>query len=213
LKSANAWLRVFGLTTRALGAYSQEYFDSVVKNAEIRLKKWHSYRDDGLPQYPWEYAVNSYFMARNDKRPRVNGNPVGPEEVPTSQYIFLHPGASLEWRDASAETIDSGAKPALYVELFGINRWSFDEDTGAMLGSKGISIIVSYTNREGSESTGYGLLFHSRLTRQFTFGITRAGDETVYLVNVDFAEYFKEKLGYWKKVGAKIDEGKAALSQ
>ena len=80
-----------------------------------------------------------------------------------------------------------------------------------MVGGKGISIIMSYATRDGVEKVGYGLMFHSRLTKQFTLGITRAGNETVYLVNVDLADYFKEKLGYWKEVQKKIDTLKEGI--
>jgi hypothetical protein len=207
-KSANAWLRVAALTKLALGEYSQKYLDAVKQLSDRRLKMWHAYRDDALPQFPWEYALNSHFMRRNDTRPIVDGNPQGYETIPTSQYIFLHPGASLEWRDAKQSTSDNHVKPALYVELFGVNHWSYDDSTGEMLGGKGISLMVSYANRKGRTSTGYGLMFHSRMTKQFTLGITRAGGETVYLVNVDLAEYFKKNLSYWKDIQNKIDAGK-----
>jgi hypothetical protein len=208
-ETAHAWLRVAAMTRLALGEYSRDYLAGMAALSARRVKMWHAYRDEALPQYPWEYWLNSKAMERADTRPLGpdKKNPLGYETIPTSQFIFLHPGASLEWRDARQESTDSKAIPALYVELFGINRWSFDSATGEMIGGKGISIIVSYANRDGAKSTGYGLMFHSRLTKQFTLGITRAGDETVYLVNVDLAEYFKQKLGYWKEIQKKIDGG------
>ena len=204
LRSTHAWLRLIALTHATLIEYSSEYTQAVKEFSDRRVKMWHAYRDEALPQFPWEYALNSYFMKRNDKRPVVDGNPQGYETIPTSQYIFLHPGASLEWRDAKQDTTDSNVKPALYLEVLGVNRWSFDDSTGEMLGGKGISLILSYANREGRTSTGYGLMFHSRLTKQFSLGITRAGNETVYLVNVDLAEYFKTNLSYWKDIGDKM---------
>lgn len=208
-ETAHAWLRVAGMTGLALGEYSKEYLTGMAALSARRLKMWHAYRDEAMPQYPWEYWLNSKAMDKADKRPLGpdKKNPLGYETIPTSQFIFLHPGASLEWRDARQETTDSKAIPALYVELFGINRWAFDSATGEMIGGKGISVIVSYANRDGAKSTGYGLMFHSRLTKQFTLGITRAGNETAYLVNVDLAEYFKQNLGYWKDIQKKIDGG------
>jgi len=207
-KSANAWLRVAALTKLALGEYSKKYLDAVKELSDRRLKMWHAYRDDALPQFPWEYALNSHVMRRNDTRRIVDGNPQGYETIPTSQLIFLHPGASLEWRDAKQNTSDSHVKPALYVELFGINHWSFDDSTGEISGEKGISLMVSYANRQGRTSTGYGVMFHTRMTKQFSLGITRAGGEMVYLVNVDLAEYFKKNLSYWKDIQNKMDGGK-----
>jgi hypothetical protein len=207
LKSANQWLTLSNLMQRGLALYSKEYTDAVKAYADRRVKMWHAYRDEALPQYPWEYLLNSAVMKSTDRRPRVNGNPVGYEQIPTSQIIFLHPGVSLEWRDAKGETQDDNVKPALYVELFGINRWDYDE-AGNMRGGKGISLMVSYANRNGKQSTGYGVMFHSRLTKQFTLGITRADGEMVYLVNVDLAEYFKTYLPHWKDVQSKIDGGR-----
>jgi hypothetical protein len=202
--TAGQWLRLSNLMRRGLVLYQKEYVDSVKEYADTRARMWHAYRDDGLPQYPWEYWLNSLVMKRNDDRPRVNNNPVGYEKIPTSQLIFMHPGASLEWREDRGDTDEENLKPALYVEVFGINSWEYDSN-GEMLGGKGISLMLSYTNREGRESAGYGLMFHSRKTKQFSFGITRAGDETVYLLNVDLAEYFKTQLPYWKDVQKKID--------
>ena len=86
---------------------------------------WHAYRDDALPQFSWEYAINSARMKRTGK------NPQGFEPIPTSQIIFLHPGASLEWRDARKGSTDSRTKPAVYLEVLGINKWRWNEDTGA----------------------------------------------------------------------------------
>lgn len=203
-RSAGQWLRLSNLMRRGLVLYQQEYMDSVKAYADTRVRSWHAYRDDGLPQYPWEYWLNSLMMKRNDQRPRVNNNPVGYEKIPTSQLIFMHPGASLEWREKRGQSGEENLKPALYVEVFGINRWEYDA-TGAMLGGKGVSLMVSYTNREGRESTGYGLMFHSRKTKQFSLGIARAGGDTVYLLNVDLAEYFKTQLPYWADVQTKID--------
>ena len=126
---------------------------------------------------------------------RTGKNPQGFEPIPTSQIIFLHPGASLEWRDARKGSTDSRTKPAVYLEVLGINKWRWNEDTGAMIGGKGLSLIVSYTQRDAAKDFGVGLMFHSRRTRQFTLGITR----------VDLAEYVKDKLSYWKSVGQRID--------
>jgi hypothetical protein len=209
LSSANSWLRVAGLTRLTLDEYSKNYLVDQRELSARRLKMWHAYRDEGLPQFLWEYWINSAQMKHADKRQTGpdGKNPLGYEPIPTSQFIFLHPGASLEWRDAKQDTTDSNVKPALYVELFGVNRWSWDEKTGDMKGGKGISLVMSYANRDGAKSTGYGLMFHSRLTKQFTLGITRAGDDTALLINVDLAEYFKQKMGYWKKIQEKIDAG------
>jgi hypothetical protein len=207
------WIRLARLTERALGDYAQPTFDQTQSYVQRRVNMWHAYRDVALPQYPWEYAVNSWRMKREDQREvgPGNKNPLGMEPIPDSQLMFLHPGASLEWRDARKETADSKAMPALYVELIGINSWDWDTTSGAMVGGKGISIIMSYANRDGGEKVGYGLMFHSRISKQFTLGITRAGDETVFLVNVDLAEYAKKQLGYWKDIQTKVDGLEARL--
>jgi hypothetical protein len=46
-------------------------------------------------------------------------------------------------------------------------------------------------------------MFHSRFSRTYTFGITRSGDSTNIVFNVDVAEFFKDKLSYWKGVETK----------
>lgn len=201
LQASRDWLRMLALVRLGLGAYSERYVNEEKALSDKRIKMWNAYRDEALPQYFWEYKLNSSEMERNDKRLVVNGNPQGPEEIPSSQWILLHPGASLEWRNSENDTTDNDAKPALYVEVFGRYRWSWDEATGDMRGGSGASLIVSYADREGRTEVGYGILLHSRFTKQFSLGITRAGGDTVYLVNVDLAEYFRDKLEFWSRVG------------
>jgi hypothetical protein len=200
------WLRIAALVRVTLSLYSDAYVEAKIVELERRVKMWKAYREEALPQFWWEYGLNSWRMGKQDQRV-VDGqanNPEGYETVPDSQIIFLHPGAALQWRDVKAGTSEEEVKPAIYVELLGLNRWSWNESTGEMRGGRGISLMMTYAERDGSQDVGYGLLFHSRTTKQFKLGIARSDGEMMYMLNVDLAEYFKERMDYWQKVETKI---------
>jgi hypothetical protein len=210
IAAAKAWLRAVQLVETALTRYTAPTLDELLQRSTTRLAMWHSYRDEGLPQYPWEWLLNSARLNKADKgsdgRPRdANGQPMGPMQVPTDQIILLHPGVGLEYRehpDEPTASTDSKMSPIIYLEVVGRHSWSWDESTGAMLGGRGISFVATYADREDDTEVGYGVLFHLRRAKAFTFGITRSGDATNIIFNADVADFFKDKLGYWKKVEA-----------
>jgi hypothetical protein len=210
IAAAKAWLRVVQLVEAALTRYAAPTLDELLQRSTTRLAMWHSYRDEGLPQYPWEWLLNSARLNKADKGPGgrpldEDEQPIGPMRVPTDQIILLHPGVGLEYRehpDEPTATGDSNLSPIIYLEIVGRNRWSWDESTGTMLGGRGISFVATYADREDDTEVGYGVLFHMRRTKGYTLGITRSGDATNIIFNADVAEFFKDKLGYWKKVEA-----------
>jgi hypothetical protein len=126
--------------------------------------------------------------------------------VPTDQIIFLHPGVGVEWRDA----VKSGAKTqaAVYLELVGINRWSWDDDTANMTGGSGVSIVTTYAKRDNATKVGYGLMFHFKSAKPLALAITKSGGDTSIVLNVDLAEFVKDKMGYWKKIDEVATLGK-----
>lgn len=209
INSAKAWLRVFQLTERTLTQYAAPALDALLQRSTTRLAMWHSYRDDALPQFQWEWLLNSWRLNKEDKGPHgrardKDGQPIGPMNVPTDQWIFLHPGVGLEYRDRPDESSASGESktaPIVYLEIFGRNRWSWNEKTGEMIGGSGVSLVATYAARDDDTEVGYGLLFHSRRSKAYTLGITRSGDATNIIFNADLAEFFKEKMAYWSSVG------------
>jgi hypothetical protein len=208
INESKAWLRVFQLTERTLTQYSAPALNAILQRSTARLAMWHAYRDDGLPQFQWEWLLNSWRLnkadkGRNGRERDKDGQPIGPMKVPTDQIIFLHPGVGLEYRDKpnkASGSDDSKTSPIVYLELIGRNRWSWNESTGQMIGGSGVSIIATYADRNHDTKVGYGLQFHSRLTKNYTLGITRTGDTTSVVFNADLAEFFKDKMAYWKGV-------------
>src|SRR5262249_11216603 len=157
---------------------------------------------EALPQYPWEWVLNSWYIGWQDKRGR---DAAGPRPPPTSELVFLHPGVGVEWRDGIKN--GSKAQPSVYLEGAGFYRWDWAESTGAMEGAKGISVIASYTQRDKETKVAYGLLFHWRKSSQlrpFSLAVTKASGNTSILLNVDLAEYFKDKLGYFQAAEEKV---------
>jgi hypothetical protein len=211
IKTAKSWLRATQLANTALSRYAQSFLEAQLARSTARLAMWHSYRDEALPQFQWEWLLNSYRLNKADKdlkkgRPRdSNGQPMGPMNVPTDQIIFLHPGVGLEHRDnpdkqTTAAESESKTQPILYLELIGRNRWSWNENTGQMIGGNGISLVATYADRGDDTKVGYGIMFHSRRTKAYTLGITRSGDATNIIFNADLAEFFKDKLSFWQDI-------------
>ena len=211
IRSAKAWLRVAQLADAALSSYSGSAIDALLARSTHRLAMWHAYRDEALPQFQWEWLLNSWRLTRADRGPNgrardADNQPIGPMRVPTDQIVFLHPGVGLEYRDkpdkqpAAGTSGESKTAPIVYLELLGRYRWSWDESTGKMIGGSGVSLVATYADRDNDTDVGYGLLFHSRRTKAYTLGITRSGNATNIIFNADLAEFFKDKLSYWKGV-------------
>jgi len=206
LNTAKNWLRLAHLVEGALTLYTSPALEYRQAEAKRRLDMWHAYRDDALPQFPWEWAVNSWYIGQHSPRERdVSGQPLGPLPLPTAQIVFLHPGTGVEWRDGIKN--GSKAQPSVYLEVAGFYRWRWDELTGAMEGAKGISAIATYTQRSNETKVGYGFLFHwgnSAQLKPFSIAVTKTGSSTSILLNVDLAEYLKDKLGYYQQAEANI---------
>ncbi len=206
MTKAKAWIRVTVLTESALQAYSASYVASLAAESALRLSRWHAYRDDGLPQFQWEWLLNSWRLTHKETRPLdQNGQPEGPRAVPTDQIILLHPGIGVEWRDAVAS--GSKTQAAVYLELLGINRWSWKDDTADMGNAVGISAVATYAKRDQATSVGYGLMFHFRSVKPLALAITKSGGDTSIVLNIDLAEYVKDKMDYWSGVGKEAAAG------
>jgi hypothetical protein len=219
IETAKAWLRAAQLADAALSRYAFTYIDSLLARSTQRIAMWHAYRDEALPQFPWEWLVNSWRLNRSDTRLRdAQDQPIGPIDVPTDQLVVLHPGIGLEYRDTPDEIPAAGTQeeshtvPIVYLELLGRYRWSWDETTGKMIGGNGVSLVATYGDRDNDTDVGYGLLFHFRATKAYTLGITRSGDATNVIFNVDLADFFKDKLSYWKDIEERIDDLEASLA-
>lgn len=208
IATVKAWLRAVQLAETALSRYAAPALEELQQLSAARLAMWHAYRDEALPQYPWEWLINSARLNKADQGPSGrlrdgDGQPIGPMNVPTDQLIVLHPGVGLEYRsepDEIAAASESKTKPIVYLELIGRYRWGWDESTGRMRGGAGVSLVATYADRDEDTEVGYGLLFHTRRSKAYTFGVTRSGDATNIIFNADFAEFFKDKLSYWKGV-------------
>lgn len=213
---ARNWLRLTVLAESVVTLAGAPALRERLALAEHRLAMWYAYRDEALPQYPWEWLVNSAYIGRHDDRERdEHHQPIGPRVPPGLQIILLHPGVGLEYRDtASNSSGKSKFQPAIYLEAAGFYKWSWDEETGAMLGGRGISAVVSYTKRDTLTEVGYGLLFHWRKSAElkpFTLAVTKSGGDTSILLNVDLADYVKEKLAYYRQAEANIRDLRAEI--
>ncbi len=191
LAYAERVLRIVALVQRGMQFHADTVIEAYRDRYTVRDRMWEAYRDQALPQYPWEWGINSWRMSRADDRPRdAAGEPMGPMEIPDDQIIFLHPGVGLERLDVDGD--DATTDPTLYLEFIGYNRWQWDQRTGAMQGGLGVSLIGSVTRRDDADDFSYGVMFHWRST--FRVAVTRTDDATGILLGVDLAEMFRDKL-------------------
>jgi hypothetical protein len=199
VQQAQAWIRIIVLTESTLRAYSAAYLAKLQSLSSLRLARWHAYRDDALPQFQWEWLVNSWRLTGKETRALdpVSHQPMGPRLPPTNQIILFHPGVGIEWRDAVAN--GSKVQSSVYLEVVGINRWSWQEDSANMIGVAGISVVATYANRDNGTRVGYGLMFHLRSVKPVALAVTKSGGDISVVLNVDLAEFVKEKMDYYKQ--------------
>lgn len=158
-------------------------------------QQWHQYATAARSQTPIELSINSaVFDYRKDK----NGF-VAP---PDYQFIVLHPSVALEY--VSGAAAGSRFEPAIVMEWFGYNAWSWQTTDGVQMKRPiGVSIVSSFTDRAGTKGTGNGLMFH--YNHIYSLGITRHSHDTGMFFSVDLQKLLMDKATQLKDVKTKFN--------
>jgi hypothetical protein len=110
-------------------------------------------------------------------------------EPPSWAAVFFHPSVALDY--VGSADPGSRLKPALALEVIGVNWWNYNDKTNKAEDLRGISAIVSYADRAGARSTGVGLMV--RWDTGYSLAVTRHGSETGVMVSIDLAQFAQKK--------------------
>lgn len=153
----------------AAGAELAEFTREIGKLQEM----WRQYAVEARSQTPIELWINSW---RFDAAKATDGF----ARPPDRQIIALHPSVAMEYLAHG----ESRFEPALMVEWIGINRWWWaGGEEPRMEHPIGLSLISTYSERDGARDVGHGLVAHYR--HVYSLGVTRHGGDTGVFVSLD----------------------------
>jgi hypothetical protein len=134
------------------------------------------YLFEGFPMFPWEAAVNSWFLT-----PKHIAN--GP---PRNQIVLMHPAAGIVVATASDAKSDTGA--TLSIEPLGWVRYAEDHKSWV-----GFSLLAVFP---GDREPGYGVAVNYNM---FKLGVTWHDDDTgerdgpAVFLGLDLYQFLGEK--------------------
>lgn len=176
-EAAKIVMRAGKLVNRSLAFSDRATYQEALAAARLRDAKWTSYFDEARLQLPLELALNGWLHGLAN---RAAG---GFADVPTYQWILLHPEIGMEYvRGAEA---GSRLQPALVIEVIGYNRWSWSKE-GKMENALGVSFIGAYSDRAGISSVRPGVMVH--LQNKYAFAYTRNSGKNGFILSVDLAK-------------------------
>ncbi|MEX0738977.1 MAG: hypothetical protein WD071_06525 [Pseudohongiella sp.] len=163
---------------------------------------WDLYTNDARVQYPWEMLLNGHLYQRDLRQlERETGQDVAlaDRKPPDSQVILLHPGIGMEYVDEASD--GSRFEPAVVMEWIGFNRWEY-RGAGTdvrMARPLGVSLITTFSDRDGSKNVGHGLALHWK--NNMTTGLSwRSGGEVGVFISIGLAERFSTEQGRLDKI-------------
>lgn len=171
------------LVNKAIDLYTYKFREQQLKDVQLREAKWNSYFDDLTFQYPWEMYINGLWLDWQDEREIVDGNRQGFRAIPHDKVVFIHPDANpLYHKDASEKY-----ELSMTFETVGYERFNFDNITGEVKSSWGISHMAAYLpQRDGSGydwNTGVMLKLN-----EYSIGIIDDNEERAIVININLAQ-------------------------
>jgi hypothetical protein len=160
---------------------------AIQPQADALDRSWQAYFDQARSQTILEYLVNGWIWHRDSVRQQ------GFPPPPTWQLILLHPGVSLEYADVPRDA--DRFKPAVHLEVLGINRWGYEAD-GAMRSALGFSLGLLYADREDTRDTRALLQIHYR--NRYSLGITYGDGDTGVVLSADLLKLGTGLSGEWR---------------
>ncbi len=192
------------LVNAALDKFTSDYRASLYADRRLRRIKWDSYYDDLTFQYPWELLVNNLVLDATDDRAEIDGNKVGFRPLPRSKLVVLHPEVSL----AYVEDADTEYDVALTVELLGYEGFDFNDRSGKVEDSWGISLLGAYlprTDRDESDWTAGLMLKYEG----YSLGVTDNHGDLGIVLNINLSqrifEVKQESRRYFDELGMQLD--------
>lgn len=208
------------LINSAMDKYTENYRAETLANRVLRRKKWDSYYDDLTFQYPWELMLNNFLLEKSDKnRVSVDGNKIGFRALPERKLVFLHPEANLVYLDNAEDDYDI----TLTVEALGYEAFEFDNNTGKIKNTWGISILAAYLDQGDKPESGWtaGLLFKYN---GYSLGVTDNHGDAALVFNINLSQrifdvkqesrqYYDEYQGKVQRFEILLEEGQQKLDE
>ena len=187
-------MRIIGLARRTLNVEASPILRAQLDATTLRLKKWGHYFDTVRSQYVWELKINSWLM--RDTRPQnAAGVSQGFRDVPSNQWMVLHPSVSFEFNKGAAD--GQKLEPAVVIDVIGYNVWKWRDD-GGMGRAVGGSLIATIGDKASGHYVGWGGMLHINHTYSAGYTIRRGG-EKAFLLTADVAKL-------WTKVPQPVRE-------
>jgi hypothetical protein len=179
----------------AFGQLTADQFSKAAMQIGSLEKLYDKYLFEGFPMFPWEAAVNSWFLT--DKS--ISNGP------PRDAIVLLHPSAGVVTSVDSDSKSDLGG--VLAVEPLGWIHYSADYETWY-----GVSLLAVFP---GDREVGYGVALNYR---NFKLGVTYHDDDTgqydgaAIFFGMDLYQFLGEKQrsykGYFKQLEEELKKAK-----
>ncbi|OAI51026.1 hypothetical protein AYO46_08795 [Betaproteobacteria bacterium SCGC AG-212-J23] len=189
LRTGKAMMLQWRLADTLAAVASQTTLDAVAGQVAAKEAIWNQYLYESKPMLPFDFMLTDWLSGGwSENRDFGKGFPVPPR----TQYFLLHPAAAVEYASGAAD--GQQMKPTLYLEVIGANRWDPKQrwiDAPVLNKWSGVSLIVSYADREGIKDTGYGALF--TFDNVYSIGVSRYGSKTGVFLSLDLANLWRDK--------------------
>ncbi|MFC1589141.1 hypothetical protein ACFL3P_02605 [Pseudomonadota bacterium] len=169
-------LAQFGKTTEAINDPSNiETLEETYEKLGLYNTAWDDYFTKARSQTFIELGLNTWrYKDQLDK-----GENVLP---PSSQLIFLHPTAAIEYVDKAVD--GQQQKDALIIEWVGMNWWNMSVPLG-------FSVFSSYTDRTDQDDHALGLMVH--INNNYSIGYTHRNGGNGVIITLDLLKIFEDK--------------------
>lgn len=186
-------LRYIANAIEAYGRSQVADFMTTAKNeAKEKMAQYDRYLFDGFPLYPWEAAVNGWFLADDE----IMSGP------PAKQLVLLHPSLGAELRASSLR--DSRADVSLALEPLGFIRYTPGSHHRSW---SGFSLLTTFRR-----DMGIGLGFAARY-QNFLAGVVWHDDDgnnrpfdsrPFVFVGLDLYQFAGEKLRRYDAIQERV---------
>lgn len=188
-------IRFTELTRSTIASYKRNKIDEYTANLVMIDDAWTQYATEARSQFVWELWANGHLFENGINAKRDEKTDPLLESPPDWQLILAHPGVAVEYVDDA----NSGSKfePALLVEWVGINwlRWNQKDTKNGrryfMNNPVGVSFITTFSDRNGADNVGYGLMGHFR--NRYSLGVTSHDGDIGVSLSLNLLSFFQSK--------------------
>jgi len=197
VKESVQLIRAFNLMSQISKSSKLPNAITHLNDSRLRLQQWDDYFNKAEPLWFTELWLNSVLEM---KKVRLDdeGSLIGFRDVPDKQHLFLHPTMALQYYED--EGSDSNMKPAILLDVYGVNFLDWNQSTRRLDGSLGVSLIASYSNHEGSRDEGVGIRVFNN--KDWSFGVTKHSDRWGIFLSVGAVEQvsnWRNKAEQWQQ--------------